>query len=146
MRPLKHLWDLIHLIHSRIDEWTKTPWKEVNIELIDQELRQTYLNKDLRALSKECHHWNAFQGIEKQVKNLIAALHSVGEFRNNVVRPRHWEELMKETGVQININDQTSLQDLLVLNLHKYEEEVCRNLLRFLFSQETSFYSGEKYC
>ncbi|UJR10317.1 hypothetical protein I4U23_014523 [Adineta vaga] len=124
MRPLKHLWDLIYLIRSRIDEWTKTPWKQVNIELIDQELRQTYLNKELRLLSKECNQWNTYQGIEKDVKNLIASLRSVGEFRNNAIRPRHWEELMKETGVQINMTDDTSLQDLLVLNLHKYEDEV----------------------
>jgi dynein heavy chain len=132
MRPLKQLWDLIHLIHSRIDDWTKTPWKQVNIELIDQELRQTYLNKELRILTKECNQWNAYHGIENEVKNLIASLRSVGEFRNNVVRPRHWEELMKETGVQIDITDETSLQDLLVLNLHKYEEEV-ELLLLFFF-------------
>jgi dynein heavy chain len=124
MRPLKQLWDLIYLIRSRIDEWTKTPWKQVNIELIDQELRQTYLNKELRLLTKECNQWNAYQGIEKDIKNLLASLRSIGEFRNNVVRPRHWEELMKETGVQIHITDQTNLQDLLVLNLHKYEDEV----------------------
>jgi dynein heavy chain len=124
MRPLKQLWDLIYLIRSRIDGWTKTPWKQVNIELIDQELRQTYLNKELRLLSKECNQWNAYHEIEKNVKNLIASLRLIGEFRNNVVRPRHWEELMKETGVQIHITDQTSLQDLLVLNLHKYEDEV----------------------
>ena len=127
MRQLKQLWDLIHLIHSRIDQWTRTAWKEVNIELIDQELRQTYLTKELRLLTKECSQWNAYQDIEKEVKNLIASLRSVGEFRNNVVRPRHWEELMKETGVQIDITDQTSLQDLLLLNLHKYEEEVHSN-------------------
>ncbi|CAF4988307.1 unnamed protein product, partial [Rotaria sp. Silwood1] len=124
MRPLKQLWDLIYLIRSRIDEWTKTPWKQVNIELIDQELRQTYLNKELRLLAKECNQWNAYHGIEKDVKNLIASLRSVGEFRNNAIRSRHWEELMKETGVQIHMTNETSLQDLLVLNLHKYEEEV----------------------
>lgn len=124
MRSLKQLWDLIYLIRSRIDEWTKTAWKEVNIESIDQELRQTYLNKELRSLSKECNQWNAYHGIEKEVKNLVASLRSVGEFRNNAIRSRHWEELMKETGVQIHMTDETSLQDLLILNLHKYEEEV----------------------
>jgi dynein heavy chain len=146
MRPLKQLWDLIYLIRSRIDEWTKTPWKQVNIELIDQELRQTYLNKELRLLSKECNQWNAYYGIEKDVKNLIVSLRSIGEFRNNVVRPRHWEELMKETGVQINITDQTNLQDLLVLNLHKYEEEVLlfANLLIDNYILRKSL--GKKYC
>ncbi|CAF1051829.1 unnamed protein product, partial [Rotaria magnacalcarata] len=124
MRPLKQLWDLIYLIRSRIHEWTKTPWKQVNIESIDQELRQTYLNKELRSLAKECNQWNAYHGIEKDVKNLVASLRSVGEFRNNAIRSRHWDELMKETGVQIHMTNETSLQDLLVLNLHKYEEEV----------------------
>ena len=126
MRSLKQLWDLIHLIRSRIHEWTETPWKEVNIELIDQELRQTYLNKELRSLAKECNQWDAYQGIEKDVKNLIASLRSVSEFRNGAIRTRHWEELMKETGVQVRITDETSLKDLLALNLHKYEEEVRR--------------------
>lgn len=124
MRSLKQLWDLIHLIRSRIHEWTETPWKEVNIEIIDQELRQTYLNKELRSLAKECNQWDAYQGVEKDVKNLIASLRSVSEFRNGAIRARHWEELMKETGVQIRMTDETSLKDLLALNLHKYEEEV----------------------
>jgi dynein heavy chain, axonemal len=124
MRPLKQLWDLIYLIRSRIDGWTKTPWKQVNIELIDQELRQTYLNKELRSLAKEANQWHAYHGIEKDVKNLVGSLRSVAEFRNGAIRARHWEELMKETGVQIHITDETSLQDLLALNLHKYEEEV----------------------
>jgi dynein heavy chain len=143
MRPLKQLWDLIFLIRSRIDEWTKTFWKEVNIELIDQELRQTYLNKELRLLTKECNQWSAYQGIEKDVKNLVASLRSVGEFRNNAIRPRHWEELMRETGVQTNMTDDTSLQDLLVLNLHKYEEEV----LHGTFSPVTAVVPlGEEHC
>ena len=127
MRPLKQLWDLIYLIRSRTDEWTKTAWQEVNIEMIDQELRQTYLNKELRSLAKECNQWDAFRGIEKDVKNLLASLRSVGEFRNGAIRARHWEELMKETGVQIHMTDDTSLQDLLALNLHKYEDEVRRS-------------------
>ena len=124
MRPLKQLWDLIYLIRSRTDEWTKTAWQEVNIEMIDQELRQTYLNKELRSLAKECNQWDAYHGIEKDVKNLLASLRSVSEFRNGAIRSRHWEELMKETGVQIHMTNDTSLQDLLALNLHKYEEEV----------------------
>ena len=124
MGPLKQLWDLIHLIRSRIDEWIKTPWQQVNIEQIDQELRQTYLNKDLRSLSKESGQWDAFHGIERDVKNLLASLRSVSEFRNGAIRQRHWDELMQETGVQIHIDDQTSLEDLLSLNLHRYEEQV----------------------
>ncbi|CAF0866110.1 unnamed protein product, partial [Didymodactylos carnosus] len=124
MKSLKQLWDLIFLIRSRIDEWTKTRWRDVNIEQIDQELRGTYLNKELRALAKECGTWDAFHGIENEVKNLNGALRSVGEFRNNAIRSRHWEELMKETNVRIDITEETSLNDLLALNLYRYEEEV----------------------
>ena len=129
MRLLKQLWDLIYVIRSRIAEWTKTPWKQVNIEFIDQELRQTYLNKELRLLSKECNQWNAYHGIEKEVKDLVASLRSIGQFRHNSIRSRHWEELMKNTGVEIHMTDETSLQDLLALNLHKYEEEVFHEFL-----------------
>jgi dynein heavy chain, axonemal len=129
MRLLKQLWDLIYVIRLRIRQWTETAWQQVNIDSIDQELRQTYLNRELRSLPVDCHSWHAYAAIEKIVKNLLASLRSVGEFRHSAIRARHWEELMNETGVQISMSDTTSLQDLLALNLHQYEDEVRRNRL-----------------
>lgn len=132
---LKQLWDLIELIRRRIEEWRKSSWKEINIDNIDQELRQTFLNRELRALSKESNQWDAYCGIEREVKNLVIALRSVGEFRNEAIRKRHWDELMNETGVQIEIDDQTTLGDLLSLNLHKFEEQVRRKFIFPLFNE-----------
>lgn len=58
------------------------------------------------------------------VKDMVTALRAVGELRSNAIRDRHWKQLMKTTGVTFVITDDMKFQDLLQLQLHKFEDEV----------------------
>lgn len=40
------------------------------------------------------------------------------------IKDRHWCQLMEATGVQLEVNDNTTLSELLTINLHKFEDEV----------------------
>ena len=122
IKLLKSLWDYIDIIKSNIDNWKKTPWTKIDIELMEFETKM--FAKELKSFDKDIRQCDAFIGAENLVKNIISSLKSVSELRNPAIRWRHWNELMQTTGVNLALGEQTKLEDLLALNLHQFEEEV----------------------
>ena len=86
--------------------------------------------------------WDAFNGLELTVKNMLTSLRAVGELQNPAIRDRHWQQLVTATRyeylktggplryqygflrVSFVMSEETSLADLLNLNLHSFEDEV----------------------
>ena len=121
-KMLKQLWDYIFLVRTSIDEWKTTAWVDIDVENMDMECKK--FAKDIRGLDKEMRTWNAYTGLELTVKNMLTSLRAVGELQNSAIRERHWDQLVQATRVQFIMNDETSLADLLSLNLHNFEDEV----------------------
>lgn len=66
-----------------------------------------------------------FRGVDSAVKNFLTSVPLVADLRSPAMRDRHWEQLMTTTKVHFNVNDPAfKLDDLLKLELHKFEEEV----------------------
>ncbi|KAM3922058.1 dynein axonemal heavy chain 9 [Leptodactylus fuscus] len=119
---LKELWDMISLVTSSMDDWQTTRWREINVENMDLECKK--FAKDIRNLDKEMRAWDAFSGLDNQVKNILTSLRAVAELQNPAIRERHWSQLMQATGVRFTMDEDTTLADLLKLNLHNFEDEV----------------------
>uniref|UniRef100_A0A8C0HXD6 Dynein axonemal heavy chain 11 n=1 Tax=Balaenoptera musculus TaxID=9771 RepID=A0A8C0HXD6_BALMU len=119
---LKGLWDVIIYVKRSIDNWTKTQWRQINVEQMDVELRR--FAKEIWSLDKEVHVWDAYSGLEGTVKDTMTSLRAVAELQSPALRDRHWHQLMKATGVKFSINEATTLADLLALRLHQVEEDV----------------------
>ena len=68
--------------------------------------------------------WDAFTGLELTVKNMLTSLRAVGELQNPAIRDRHWSQLVIATRVNFSMSEDTTLADLLYLNLHNFEDEV----------------------
>ncbi|NWU53608.1 DYH17 protein, partial [Dromas ardeola] len=122
VRLLKELWDMIFLVNTNIDDWKTTRWKDINVEQMDIDCKK--FAKDIRSLDKEMRSWDAFTGLDNSVKNMITSLRAVNELQNPAIRDRHWQELMQATKVNFTMSEDTTLADLLQLNLHKFEDEV----------------------
>ncbi|XP_036139541.1 dynein beta chain, ciliary [Monomorium pharaonis] len=122
LRLLKNLWDYVNVITSNLNEWKTTFWKKIDVEGMEQECKK--LIRELRQLDKEARTWDLYAHIEAQVRNMISSLRAVSELQNPAIRDRHWQELMAKTRVKFTMDDKTTLEDLLNLELHKYEEEV----------------------
>eukprot|EP00878_Enallax_costatus_P044621 GHUV01053316.1.p1 GENE.GHUV01053316.1~~GHUV01053316.1.p1 ORF type:complete len:464 (+),score=147.77 GHUV01053316.1:399-1790(+) len=59
------------------------------------------------------------------VKNFLVSVPLVADLRSPAMRDRHWQQLMEATKVTFDIHDPTfKLDDLLALELHKFEEKV----------------------
>uniref|UniRef100_A0A3Q4HYI4 Dynein heavy chain 11, axonemal-like n=1 Tax=Neolamprologus brichardi TaxID=32507 RepID=A0A3Q4HYI4_NEOBR len=117
---VKAVWDMV--VFTSIEDWTKTPWKEINVEQMDMELRR--FAKEMKMLDKEVRVWDVYMGLESTVKNLLTSLRAVNELQNSAVRERHWQQLMNTTGVRFVMGEGTTLGDLLELQLHRVEDEV----------------------
>ncbi|XP_059763861.1 dynein axonemal heavy chain 17 isoform X1 [Balaenoptera ricei] len=126
VRQLKELWDMITMVNTSIDDWKTTKWKNINAEQMDLHCKK--FAKDVRSLDKEMKGWDAFVGLDDTVKNMVTSLRAVSELQNPAIRNRHWQQLMQATQVKFEMSDETTLADLLQLNLHKYEDEV-RNIV-----------------
>uniref|UniRef100_A0AAX7TU92 Dynein axonemal heavy chain 17 n=1 Tax=Astatotilapia calliptera TaxID=8154 RepID=A0AAX7TU92_ASTCA len=119
---LKELWDMITMVESTMTAWRTTSWREINVE--DMELECKRFSKEIRILDKEVRAWEAFTGLESRVRNLLTSLRAVAELQNPAIRSRHWHQLMAATGVRFTMDQETTLADLLQLNLHCFEDEV----------------------
>ncbi|XP_067860408.1 dynein axonemal heavy chain 9-like [Heptranchias perlo] len=119
---LKELWDMIVLVHSSMNDWKTTKWREINVENMDLECKK--FAKDIRALDKEMRAWDVFTGLDSTVKNILTSLRAVADLQNPAIRDRHWHQLMQATNVTFTMDDSTTLADLLKLNLHNFEDEV----------------------
>uniref|UniRef100_A0A7M4FBW4 Dynein axonemal heavy chain 11 n=1 Tax=Crocodylus porosus TaxID=8502 RepID=A0A7M4FBW4_CROPO len=119
---LKEVWDINIYVTSSIDDWTKTQWRQINVEQMDVELRR--FAKEMWSLDKEVRSWDVYIGLELTVKNLMTSLKAILELQNPAVRERHWYQLMSATGVSIHLSNDMTLSDLLGLQLHTMEDEV----------------------
>ncbi|NXH56730.1 DYH9 protein, partial [Rhabdornis inornatus] len=119
---LKELWDMISLVNSSLHDWQTTKWVEINVENMDLECKK--FAREIRNLDKEVRAWDAFSGLDSKVKNMLTALKAVAELQNPAIRERHWNQLMQVTGVRFVMDSNTTLADLLRLNLHEFEGEV----------------------
>ncbi|NXJ23235.1 DYH9 protein, partial [Dicrurus megarhynchus] len=119
---LKELWDMIFLVNTSLDDWQTTKWVDINVENMDLECKK--FAREIRNLDKEMRAWDAFSGLDSKVKNMLTALKAVAELQNPAIRERHWSQLMQVTGVRFVMDSDTTLADLLKLNLHQFEGEV----------------------
>ncbi|KAM5302539.1 dynein axonemal heavy chain 11 isoform 2-T2 [Glossophaga mutica] len=122
IKLLKGLWDVIVYVKRSIDNWTKTQWRQINVEQMDVELRR--FAKEIWSLDKEVRVWDAYAGLEGTVKDMTTVLRAVAELQSPALRDRHWHQLMKAIGVNFSINEATTLADLLALQLYRVEDDV----------------------
>ncbi|KAJ8736094.1 hypothetical protein PYW08_006750 [Mythimna loreyi] len=132
LRMLKQLWDYVHIVRTSIEDWKTTPWRKIDVENMDIECKK--FAKEIRLLDKEMRGWDTYISLEATVKNMLTSLRAVGELQNPAIRERHWDQLMsttkslaalpRELTVRIVMDMNTTLADLLALNLHECEEEV----------------------
>ncbi|XP_034410206.1 dynein heavy chain 11, axonemal [Cyclopterus lumpus] len=120
---LKELWDIVVYVQSSVENWTMTKWRQINVDQMDAELRR--FAKDIRKLDKEARLWDVYSGLDLYVKNLLTSLRAVSQLQNPAIRDRHWVLLIRTKQMDFTVTDSTTLEDLLTLQLHLLEDEVC---------------------
>ncbi|KAM3184981.1 hypothetical protein ACTXT7_007293 [Hymenolepis weldensis] len=122
MKTNKKLWDLVNTFNSYNASWKIQPWKQVNFEEIEDVIR--VISLEMRSAEKDVRRWPLYKDFERALKDFGTSISAVSDLQNSAVKDRHWTELMQDTGAIIDISNSTDLEELLSLNLHKFEEKV----------------------
>lgn len=99
IKQVKQLWDFVNIVRSCIDEWRTTPWKKIDVEGMEMELKK--FGKEIRQMDKELKGWDVYVQMEATIKNMLTSLRAVTELQNPAIRDRHWQQLMQATKVSI---------------------------------------------
>lgn len=97
IKQVKQLWDFVNIVMSNIDEWKTTPWKKIDVEGMEMELKK--FGKEVRQMDKELRGWDVYIQMESTIKNMMTSLRAVTELQNPAIRERHWIQLMQATKV-----------------------------------------------
>ncbi|KAI8853660.1 dynein heavy chain and region D6 of dynein motor-domain-containing protein [Chytridium lagenaria] len=105
---LKSVWDVVSLVTFMFEEWRTTLWTEIDTDSMENRCRD--LAKELRRMDKEIKGWDVYSGLDQMVKDMITSLRALVNFVT--------------TGVTFVLTKDMKFQDLLSLQLHKYEDDV----------------------
>lgn len=123
MVAVKDVWDTVMLCELQFQDWRQTLWNDIKTEVMEDGAKAFV--KEVKSLSKKIRDEDCFKGLDAMVKNFLVSVPLVADLRSPAMRERHWEQLMSTTKVTFDVKDpKFSLNDLLALELHKFEEEV----------------------
>jgi len=119
---VKDVWDFSALVEQQFVKWRTTLWNDINTTIME-DLTKGF-QKDVKGMPKKIRLVNAYVGLDDAVKNFLVSVPLVADLRSPDMRDRHWKQLMTITGKTFVIDDKFSLDSLLALELHKFEDEV----------------------
>uniref|UniRef100_A0A1I8PY36 AAA+ ATPase domain-containing protein n=1 Tax=Stomoxys calcitrans TaxID=35570 RepID=A0A1I8PY36_STOCA len=122
VKRIKQLWDFVHVIESCINDWRASPWLLIDTDDIENECKQ--FTRDLRTLDKSIREWAPYLYIVGVLRELVASLRTITELQNPAITERHWLELMQETQLSFKLDNTSTLDELMKLELHKHDEEI----------------------
>ena len=122
LKQLKLIWDITLYTLKRFDYYKQQQWQLIDVEYIEQFSKD--LLKDLKKMDKDIKSWHVYAFIEQYIKDTTTQIQMIGELKSPFIKQRHWEQLMQLTKVNIIINNKNSLEDLLKLNLHHFEDDL----------------------
>jgi dynein heavy chain len=119
---VKDVWDTSALVEQQFSDWRTTLWGDIRTDMMEDGTKG-YV-KDVKGLPKKIRTADCYTGLDLSVKNFLVSIPLVSDLRSPDMRPRHWDALMATTGVKFVIDEKFKLDDLLALQLHKFEDEV----------------------
>lgn len=119
---VKDVWDTSSLCEVQFQDWRTTLWADIRTDLMEEGAKAFV--KEVKSLPKRIRQEDCYMGLDASVKNFLTSVPLVADLRSPAMRERHWEQLMDTTKVKFVIDETFKLDDLLALELHKFEEEV----------------------
>lgn len=122
LKILKRIWDVTAMVLWQINEWKSIPFLKIETDEIEDQVKK--ISRSMKTIDKRAKKWNVYNDLEAYVSNFQRTLPLVHDLRNDGMRDRHWQMLMNKTGVKFELTSNFKLDNLLELNLHKFEEDV----------------------
>ena len=81
--------------------------------------------KSLKKMSRDVRAMPVARTLENKMKSFKEALPLMTDLKHEALRERHWKNLMKETGIEFDMNPETfTLANLFAMELHRFNEVI----------------------
>ena len=125
LTDFKVLWEVNLKVVSAVEDARKETWAMLDPEALEDSAKSCV--QSLRKLPKTVRQSDAFQGMDRVVKEFMVTCPIIASLRSPAMRDRHWQELMgvvKKEFTLPSTQPTMALRDLLDLKLHKHAQEV----------------------
>ena len=119
------LWDTSDESRKLMGSVKQMPWSSIDADGLEENAKG--MLQTVRRLPKSIKKSDAYQGLEKSVKDFLATCPLIGYLRSPALRERHWKDVMKIVGIKFPLpesNPDMTLKDILDLNLHEYPADI----------------------
>ena len=122
---LDKLYTLYVNVITTINGYGDLMWVDV-VDQIDQMLEQTNsFQNQCKKLPKALRDWQAYRDCRQKIDDFLELLPIFQQLASKAIRNRHWQEIMRITGHQLNLQEDVfKMQHLLDANMLANQEEV----------------------
>eukprot|EP01135_Chromosphaera_perkinsii_P009070 Nk52_evm1s1607 gene=Nk52_evmTU1s1607 len=122
VQNLEIIMDLYSRQKASKDEWSDMKWSELDVSTISQGI-EAY-SKELKRMPKEIQGFSTFANVSESISDFKDSLPLLQDLKNDALRGRHWQELMKATGKSFSVDDNLTLSMLFSMELHRYSDKI----------------------
>ncbi|VDM30983.1 unnamed protein product [Hydatigera taeniaeformis] len=120
---LQKLYQLYNAVLDTIGGYYNTPWVDIDIEAIDQQLID--FQTRCRRLPKGLKEWPAYEALQKKIDDFNETCPLLEMMANKSMLPRHWKRIEAVTGCQLNVYaDGFLLKNLMGAPLLEHKEDI----------------------
>ena len=103
--------------------WSETLWRDLDVQLLIDGI-ENYI-KEIKKMPREIKGMPLAKLIELNMKEFRESLPLMLDLKNEALRERHWRLLMKETGIEFDMNPETfTLENLFQMNLQRFNDVI----------------------
>lgn len=106
---MEMLYNLYKKQRSAREVWAKTLWVNLNPQQLIEGME--LFIREFRRLSKSVRDMNVGQALEINMRNFKNSVPFFIELKNEAMRERHWQELMRRTGQYFDMEPDRSADD-----------------------------------
>jgi dynein heavy chain len=125
-KEMKNLEKLYQLYEQQIKTrqiWSETLWRELDVQLLIDGIENFI--KELKKMPREVKGMPLAKLIELGMKEFRESLPLMLDLKNEALRERHWRTLMKETGIEFDMNPESfTLENLFQMNLQRFNDVI----------------------
>ncbi|CAM9556184.1 unnamed protein product [Bubo scandiacus] len=123
MKGLKQIYEIQELQSVTKKEWSQTLWINLNVQFL-QEGIEGFL-KALRKLPKQVRGMPVALHLETKMKAFRDSIPLLLDLKNEALRERHWQDLMKRTGTSFEMTTETfTLENMFAMELHRHSDVI----------------------
>ncbi|CAL1680177.1 unnamed protein product [Lasius platythorax] len=118
---MEMLYDLYKQQRSAREVWAKTLWVNLNPQQLIEGME--HFMRELRRLPKSVRDMNVGRALNANMRNFKNSVPLFIELKNEAMRERHWQELMRRTGQYFDMDpDRFTLENMFAMELGKYQD------------------------